>query len=96
MRYISYIRPGALLQEVELPNEGPIIETRVKRRRGDVLLGNIGRQVWNLLGQHVLGEVDITDDTVNYLWLCHSNLNVVLLLYVDSKVILYVFLIFNV
>ena len=84
MHCIRNIRPGAFLQEVYLPKNGPIIETRIKRQ-------NFGRQGRRLLGRRVPRDVNIDDDTVNYLWLCHRNIPVVLLLYVDFKLILYLF-----
>ena len=87
---------GAILQEVQLPNNGPIIETCIKQRRDGITSQNLGIQVQRLLGRCVPGDVDIADDTVNNLWLCQPNITVILILYVHSKVILYVFLLFDV
>ena len=49
-----------------------------------------------MLERHVPGDVGLAGDTVNNMWLCQPNITVVLLLYVDYKLIVYVYLVFNV
>ena len=44
MHHVSNICPGALPQEVDFPNDFPIIEARIKWRRGGVASKNIGGQ----------------------------------------------------
>lgn len=57
MRCESNIRPGALLQQAEIPKEGLIIATRVKRRHVGIFSENLGRKFRCMSGRRVLGGV---------------------------------------
>ena len=96
MRRVSDVRPGALIQEVEIPPECSVIEALIKHRSSSATPKNIGGQGWRMLWIRVLGDIDITDDDVNYLWLCQYYIAIVLLLNVDPKVIFYISPVFNV
>ena len=48
MHCVSDIHPGDLLQQVDLPNNFPILEAHIKWRHSGIVSKNIGRKGWCL------------------------------------------------
>ena len=93
---ISDIWTGCLLQEIELNNDCYVVESLIKRKSVSLTSNNLIVKDWHLSWRRFIGEIDITDDTVNYMWLRQSYLAIFLILNVDSEVIFYISLVFNV
>ena len=94
MRHVVNFGPGALLQEVELSHNCPVVEPLIKERGCSVASNNPGGQYGLFSRRGVLGELYIIDDAINDLRLRQLYLTIFLLLDIDAKVILYVSLVF--
>ena len=96
LRPIGDVGPSALIEEVELSHDGTVVEALIKRREGGVAAQNLCGQSRSLSRRGVIRNLDIVDDDVNDLRLGQLDLALVLILYVESQVILYVDLVFDV